>query len=112
MAGHRPTRAGGPTRPRGLLDHGHRLDLDEGAGNGEAGDLHQRARRRVGAEELLPHLAVAFAVADVRHEYRNLHHVAEAGAARLENAAHVLEDPASLRADVVRPDELAVFVEG
>src|SRR5262249_40696232 len=97
---------------RQLLDHGHRFDLDEGARNGEAGDLDQRAGRGGGAEELLPHLAVAFPKSEVRDEHGALHDVPHTGPARLEDATHVLEDAAGLRADVVGPDELTVFVEG
>jgi len=49
--------------------------------------------------------------ADVRDEHRDLHDVPQTGAARLEDATHVLEAATGLPTDVVRPDELAVLVE-
>src|SRR6202011_3840924 len=48
---------------------------------------------------------------DIGDEDGDLHNVAEAGAARLQDATHILEDAAGLSADVVRTDELAVLVE-
>ena len=54
---------------------------------------------------------MAIVVPDVLHEHGDLHDVSQAGAARLEDATHVLEDAAGLRTDVVRPDQLAVLVE-
>ena len=62
--------------------------------------------------ELLPHLAIAFPVANVRNEHGDLHDIPQAGPAAFEDAAHVLEDTTGLGTDIVRSDELTVLVEG
>ena len=96
---------------RASVDHGYRFDLDQRTWDGETSHLHQGTGRRVGGEELLADLTVAFPVADVRDEHGDLHDVPEAGAAGFEDAAHILKDAAGLSADVVRSDEVTVLVE-
>src|SRR5262245_12978085 len=87
------------------------LDLDERVGDREVGDLHQRAGRRIGPEELRAHLAVRLAIPDVGDEHGDLHHVVHLAAARLDDHLDLLEDAARLRLHVALADEVAVLVE-
>src|SRR5919204_3177745 len=103
-----PSRSASPA----LADDGNGLDLEPGTGDGEGGDLHQRAGRPRRAESLLSHHVDAGAVADIGQEERHLDHVRERHACGLQNGAHVREHLARLCDDVVASDQPPVRVDG
>src|ERR1051325_7991227 len=101
-----------PLRRPSAVERRDRLDLDEGVGDREVCDLHQRAGGRIGSEELRAHLAVRLAIPDVGDEDGDLHHVVHLAAARLDDHLDLLEAAARLRLDVTLADEVAVLAEG
>src|SRR5215207_8766510 len=78
-----------------------RLDLHERAVDGEAADLHERARGPRRAEELLAHRVDLRAVVDVEQVDGDLDDVGGARARRVEDARHGREHLARLGDDVL-----------